>query len=120
MTIWVPELRDDGPKYQAIAGQTCYATLRQLPRVPDLVIYAISGLALEASFAQAMSLRVGGVVIYAANYLEDDGDPQALLAYLVEKQLTVRRFDLREPSLHEIFVKHARHVDGAAAPEVTA
>ena len=64
------------PKYESVFGATCYADLAQLPEVPDLVIYAISGLALEASFAQAMSLRVGGVVIYAANYLEDDSEPR--------------------------------------------
>lgn len=36
--------------------------------------------------------------------LEDGTDPQKLLAKLVGK-LTIRRFDLREPSLHEIFVR---------------
>ena len=63
------------PKYQTIAGQTCYATLRQLPQVPDLVIYAISGLPLEQSFDEAMTLGVGGVLIYAANNIENDSEP---------------------------------------------
>jgi len=36
--------------------------------------------------------------------LEDDGDPQRILAALVGK-LTIRRFDIRDASLHEIFVK---------------
>jgi acyl-CoA synthetase (NDP forming) len=44
--------------------------------VPDLVVYAISGLALERSFEQAMALGVGGVVIYAANYVEHDREPR--------------------------------------------
>ncbi len=36
--------------------------------------------------------------------LEDGADPQAVLAALVGK-VAVRRFDLREPSLHEIFIR---------------
>jgi ABC-2 type transport system ATP-binding protein len=43
-------------------------------------------------------------------FLEPGHDPQALLAALVGK-VTVRRFDLREPSLHEVF---KRSVGGAA------
>jgi acyl-CoA synthetase (NDP forming) len=64
------------PKYQTLHGQTCYASLNDLPVVPDLVVYAISGLALEQSFDQAMTLKVGGIVIYAANYLVDDPEPK--------------------------------------------
>ena len=37
-------------------------------------------------------------------FLKNGVDPQSLLAALVGK-LTIRRFDLREPSLHEIFVR---------------
>ncbi|MFT5219930.1 MAG: acyl-CoA synthetase (NDP forming) [Planctomycetota bacterium] len=64
------------PKYQQLSGQACYANLSDLPEVPDLVIYAISGLALEASFIEATRLRVGGIVIYASNYLENDSTPR--------------------------------------------
>lgn len=48
---------------------------------------------------------------HAEIFLEDGADPQALLAALVGK-LTIRRFDISEPSLHEIFV---RAVGGNAA-----
>ena len=44
--------------------------------VPDLVVYAISGLTLEQSFDQAMALKVGGILIYAANYIENDTQPK--------------------------------------------
>jgi ABC-2 type transport system ATP-binding protein len=37
-------------------------------------------------------------------FLEDGSDPQELLASLVGR-LKIRRFDLREPSLHEIFIR---------------
>src|SRR5210317_2033052 len=66
------------PRYQSLHGQPCYASLNDLPVVPDLVVYAISGLAMEQSFDQAMTLKVGGVVIYAANYLADDAEPKLL------------------------------------------
>lgn len=38
-------------------------------------------------------------------YLQDGTDPQDILRGLVEGGLTIRRFDLREPSLHEVFVR---------------
>ncbi|MEZ6197498.1 MAG: ATP-binding cassette domain-containing protein [Planctomycetota bacterium] len=37
-------------------------------------------------------------------FLEEGADPQAALEYLVGR-VRIRRFDLREPSLHEIFVR---------------
>ncbi len=64
------------PKYQTLHGQTCYASLNDLPVVPDLVVYAISGLTLEQSFDQAMALKVGGIVIYAANNIANDPEPK--------------------------------------------
>ena len=64
------------PKYTMLYGQICYASLSVLPEVPDLVVYAISGLPLERSFDEAIQLRVGGVVIYASNYLENDSEPR--------------------------------------------
>ena len=63
------------PKYEQVFGNPCYAGLKDLPEVPDLVVYAISGLALEQSFGDALELGVGGILIYAANHLENDRDP---------------------------------------------
>jgi|AP95_1055475.scaffolds.fasta_scaffold06109_5 ABC-2 type transport system ATP-binding protein len=45
-------------------------------------------------------------------FMEEDADPQAVLAALVAAGVRVRRFDLRELSLHEIFI---RAVGGAKA-----
>ena len=64
------------PKYQSVFGQTCYPDLDSLPVVPDLVVYAISGLPLEQSFNQALALKVGGIVIYASNTIENDSEPR--------------------------------------------
>jgi len=63
------------PKYLQLYQQPCYADLKALPAAPDLVVYAISGLPLETSFEQALSISVGGIVIYASNYLEQDDQP---------------------------------------------
>lgn len=38
--------------------------------------------------------------------LRDGGDPQAILRRAVESGATINRFELVEPSLHEIFVRH--------------
>jgi ABC-2 type transport system ATP-binding protein len=44
-------------------------------------------------------------------FLDDGVDPQSILEALVGR-LRVRRFDLREPSLHEVFVRAVGgHVD---------
>jgi len=64
------------PKYPQLYQQPCYATLSDLPEVPDLVVYAISGLALEQSFDEALSVGVGGIVIFASNYLENEDHPK--------------------------------------------
>lgn len=64
------------PKYDSLYGGNCYASLAELPQPPDLVIYAISGQALENSFDQALALKVGGIVIYAANHIENDTEPR--------------------------------------------
>ena len=69
------EIFSVNPRYQSLHGKTCYAALEDIPLVPDLVVYAISGAALEQSFEQAMRLQVGGIVIYAANYIENDPEP---------------------------------------------
>ena len=55
--------------------------------------------------------RVNDAGKRAEIFLDPEADPQALLASLVGR-ITIRRFDIREPSLHEIFV---RAVGGGAS-----
>src|SRR5210317_389858 len=57
------EVYSVNPKYPTLYAKTCYPGLADLPVVPGLVIYAISGLPLEQSFERALALRVGGIVI---------------------------------------------------------
>lgn len=54
--------------------------------------------------------RVNDAGKTAELFLDDDVDPQSILAAIVGK-ITVRRFDLREPSLHEIFVRSVNGED---------
>ncbi len=49
--------------------------------------------------------RVNNAGKQAEILLAPHGDPQEILARLVEARLSIRRFDLREPSLHEIFIR---------------
>jgi ABC-2 type transport system ATP-binding protein len=48
--------------------------------------------------------RVNDSGKHAELTLDDGANPQDLLRQLVDR-LTIRRFDTREPSLHEIFVR---------------
>ncbi len=47
-------------------------------------------------------------------FLEEEADPQEILARLVGR-IVIRRFDLREPSLHEIFIRAVGAGEGRAA-----
>ncbi len=60
----------------------------------------------DASFIRELAgvLRVNDAGKTAEIFLAPDHDPQELLRNVVPR-LTVRRFDIREPSLHEIFVR---------------
>lgn len=49
-------------------------------------------------------------------YLSPETNPQEILKRLVELDLVVRRFDLREPSLHEIFVRTVGEVPVVEEP----
>ncbi len=73
-TSFKAELFLVNPKYEQLFDQQCYASLAELSAIPDLVVFAISGLALEKSFEQALELGVGGIVMYASNHIEEDSE----------------------------------------------
>lgn len=60
------------PKYQVLFDQPCYTSLKSLPESPDLVVFAISGLALEQSFEEAIAIGAGGIIMYASNLIEEE------------------------------------------------
>jgi ABC-type uncharacterized transport system ATPase subunit len=47
--------------------------------------------------------------------LSDDADPQAILRRGLEAGARIRRFEMVEPRLHEIFVRHAGEAGAASA-----
>ena len=82
----------------------------------------------DGAVVQGLSEKVPGIVRIndsgkqAEIYLGDETDPQEILRHLVESNLVIRRFDLREPSLHEVFVRavgleNAQMADGASEGE---
>jgi len=50
--------------------------------------------------------RVSDAGKQAELFMDDGADPQEILAALV-KRVKIRRFDLRDPSLHEVFIRVA-------------
>ncbi len=63
------------PKYERLFGMPCFRSLTDLPIVPDLVVFAISGVVLERCFDEAVKIKVGGMVVYANSTLPEDTDP---------------------------------------------
>jgi acyl-CoA synthetase (NDP forming) len=58
------------PKYDALHGVQCHASLTALPEVPDCVVIALPRESVEAAVEECTALGVGGVVIYASGYAE--------------------------------------------------
>ncbi|MEM9553035.1 MAG: ATP-binding cassette domain-containing protein [Acidobacteriota bacterium] len=57
--------------------------------------------------------RIADAGKQAEIHLDDGADPQAVLEHLVARGIRIRRFDLREPSLHEVFVRAVQGGDAA-------
>src|SRR5713101_7985319 len=58
------------PKYEALHGAKCHASLAALPEVPDCVVIALPREGVEAAVEACAASGVGGVVIYASGYAE--------------------------------------------------
>ncbi len=66
------------PKYDSIGDHPCYPDLAALPEVPDLVVMVIGNHGMEDAVSRSIALKVGGIVIFANNYLEGDTSPPLL------------------------------------------
>ncbi len=62
------------PRYGEILGQTCYAGLRDLPAVPDVVAFCIGGAHLLETLPLLAERGVGAAVIYDGGFAERDED----------------------------------------------
>ncbi|MDH3691661.1 MAG: acetate--CoA ligase family protein, partial [Gammaproteobacteria bacterium] len=66
------------PRHQRIEGARCYASMSDLPEVPDLVVLGVGSQRLEAALDEAIAIGVGGAVIFSNCFLPDDRDPPLL------------------------------------------
>jgi acyl-CoA synthetase (NDP forming) len=63
------------PSYDEVQGHTCFATLADLPEVPDLVVFALGDQRLEAAVDAAIAVGVPAAVIQSTLVLDDDSLP---------------------------------------------
>ena len=64
------------PRLEKLGGRDCYASLRDLPEVPDHVIIGVASARVEAVLDQAIALGVPSASIFASCYLDDDASPR--------------------------------------------
>lgn len=73
-------------RYKEVAGLACYASLAELPEVPDQVIVAAPRDEVEAIVEECGRLKVGGIIVYASGFAEMGRAPYVeLQARIVEK-----------------------------------
>ncbi len=63
------------PKYEDIAGLTCYGALADLPEPPEQVVLAVADARLEAEFDAAIASGARAATIVSQLVLADDVDP---------------------------------------------
>jgi acyl-CoA synthetase (NDP forming) len=63
------------PNYEELQGVVCYASLADLPEVPELVIFGVGDLRLEAALDDAIALGIGAAVIMSTLVIDDDELP---------------------------------------------
>ena len=63
------------PNYEELQGVACYASLADLPEVPDLVIFGVGDHRLEAALDDAIALGIGSAVIMSTLVIDDDETP---------------------------------------------
>ncbi|OMH29150.1 acetate--CoA ligase family protein [Motiliproteus sp. MSK22-1] len=72
------------PFYESIGGVSCYATLDDLPQIPDAALVAVNSNQTVAVVAELAKKGVGGCVCYAAGFAEVGGAGSELQRCLVE------------------------------------
>ena len=63
------------PNYDELQGQTCYASVRDLPEVPDLAAFAVGDERIEAALDEAIAVGVPAAVIQSTLVSDEDPDP---------------------------------------------
>ena len=73
------------PRHEEVQGHRCYASLKDLPEAPDLVIFAVGDHRLEAALDEAIAVGVAAAVIQSTLVMDDDTEP--LLKDRVQKKV---------------------------------
>ena len=63
------------PKYQAVEGLTCYASLAELPGPVDHIVIAVANPRVEAQLTAAAEIGARAATVFASGYYEGDTDP---------------------------------------------
>ncbi len=58
------------PGYEEVGGRPCYASLAELPEVPDCVVVAVARPLVEEAVEAAAEIGAGGAIVYASGYAE--------------------------------------------------
>ena len=66
------------PRYDAIDDERCYASLKDLPEVPQHVVVMLANERVEAAVDDAIAAGAEAVTIFASCYLEGDREPPLL------------------------------------------
>ena len=63
------------PGYDEIAGIHCYASLAELPKRPDMAIFAVADHRLEQALDDAIAREIPAAVMMSSLYLDGDKEP---------------------------------------------
>jgi len=63
------------PNYEEVQGNRCFPALRELPEVPDLVIFAVGDQRIEAALDEAIAAGIPAAVIQSTLVIDDDSEP---------------------------------------------
>lgn len=63
------------PSYDSIQNIKCYERIRDLPEIPDLVIFAVSDYRIELLFDEVVKAKIPAAVIFSSLNIDDDNNP---------------------------------------------
>ena len=63
------------PRHERVGGHRCYASVAELPEVPDLAVFAVGDQRVETVLDEVIDKGIPAAVIMSTLALDDDGDP---------------------------------------------
>ena len=62
------------PSYKTIQGRACFLSIKDLPEVPDLAIFAIGDHRIESVFDEVIEAKIPAAVIFSSLIIDDDSE----------------------------------------------